>query len=579
MSTRTPVEIARSVVATTLVGLAGAGFAVVFRLALHHGMVLLLGDSNVLTGFRGLGTGWRLAFPAVGGLLAGSVALLASQRVDGHGMAEILAALVLGRGELSLRAITWKALASWCAIVTGGSIGREGPIVQFGAGAGSLVGSRFGFPARQVRTLVAAGTAAGFAAAYNTPFAAILFVLEVFTGAVALDVVVPVAGASVIATYLTRLAVGRGPLYGARAFQLASDRELLAYIALGVLAGALGAGFMTGLKQVEQLFKKALPGRPVRAAVGGAIVGLLAVRLPEVTGNGYEAIQLILDGAASGLFLLVLLVAKTLATTSSVASGSPGGVFTPSLFLGAALGGLVGGVAPTLLGLPPGSSHAGAYALVGMGAMIASTTRAPLMGALLVFELSGDYAIVLPLLLATGSAALTSRRLRPHSIYAEEVRQRGLTWTGSMGEHLARTVQASDLMRPPQLVRSDLLLSHALELLEKAPGRSLYLASTPPRSLTWPQALQAAPTTPELTVADVATPAAFIHPSTLLPEMSERLAHPGVEELAVGRASNEGTLLGVVSREAVLEAYEREVLGREPSAEQIGESGRPLGRP
>ncbi len=407
MKPRSPAEIARSVLATTLVAVAGAGFAVAFRLALHHGMELLLHDANVLVAFRALTPGWRVAFPAIGGLLAGSIALLAAQRVDGHGMAEILSSLVLGRGELSLRAIGWKALASWCAIVTGGSIGREGPIVQFGAGAGSLVGTRLNLPARQVRILVAAGTAAGFAAAYNTPFAAILFVLEVFIGALALDVVAPVAGAAVIATYLTRLAVGRGPLYGARAFQMASDRELLAYVGLGLLAGCVGAGFMTGLQWTERVLRRALPGRPLRAAVGGALVGLLAVRLPEVTGNGYEAIQLILDGAASGSFLLVLLLAKILATTSSVASGSPGGVFTPALFLGAALGGVLGGVVPSLLGLPAEMAHTGAYALVGMGAMIASTTRAPVMGALLVFELSGDYAIVLPLLLATGTAALT----------------------------------------------------------------------------------------------------------------------------------------------------------------------------
>jgi len=255
----------------------------------------------------------------------------------------------------------------------------------------------------------------------------VLFVVEVVTGVIALDLVLPVIIAVPIATALTRLAIGGGPIYGQRTFSMNSNAELALYASLGLLAGLAGPLFMVLLVRGEALFAKLTMPRPARAALGGALVGTIAILLPEVTGNGYETINLIL-GQQLGIGLLTLILfAKAIATTASVSSGSPGGVFTPSLLIGAALGGIVGHLV-LRFGPPASAGAVAAYALVGMAAMIAATTHAPLMATVLVFELSGDYAIVLPLLTACAIATVLSRRVHRESIYTEELRRRGSQW-------------------------------------------------------------------------------------------------------------------------------------------------------
>jgi CIC family chloride channel protein len=276
-----------------------------------------------------------------------------------------------------------------------------------------------------VRALVAAGAGAGFAAAYNTPLAAVLFVLEVVVGVVVLETVVPVLIATVVASALTRAAVGEGPIYGVRAFHSSSPLELLAFAGLGVFA-ALGAqAFMSLLSLGERVFRHPRLQPPWHSAAGGLLAGCVVAVLPEVAGNGYEPLNALLDGAFTLELTVLLLLGKSLATTASVSSGSPGGVFTPTLMLGGGLGVVYAG-ALTALGTNLGP--AGGYALVGMAAATAATTHAPLMAAVMVFELSGDYAIVLPLVLATALATFTSRRLRRDSIYTAELRQRGVAW-------------------------------------------------------------------------------------------------------------------------------------------------------
>jgi len=369
----------------------------------------------------------RVVLPAVGAGLAGLLGDIVARLKGGHGVGEVMEAVALGKRRISLRLTTLKALGSWLAIISGGSVGREGPLIQFGGGLGSALGRLFRLRERQIRGLIAAGAAAGFAAAYNTPIAAVLFVVEVVSGVTALDIVLPAIIATPIATALTRLAIGGGPIYGQRSFSVRSNAELVVYAGLGLLAGGAGPLFMLLLSGGEALFNRVSSSKPARAALGGALVGTMAIFWPQVTGNGYEAINLMLGEQLSIGLVLLLLFAKALATTASVSSGSPGGVFTPSLFLGAALGGALGHV---VLRLSPLSSPGAiaAYSLVGMAAMIAATTHAPIMATVLVFELSGDYAIVLPLLTACAIATLVSRWLHRESIYTEELRRRGTRW-------------------------------------------------------------------------------------------------------------------------------------------------------
>ncbi|HYQ44079.1 MAG TPA: chloride channel protein [Polyangiaceae bacterium] len=409
------------------VAMGAAAFAVLFRHTIAWVFAHGYGASDVLSAFQSLPWYARVAVPTIGAALAGFSGAIGAKLKGGHGVGEVMEAVALGKGQISLRLTLLKALGSWLAIVSGGSVGREGPLIQFGGGFGGTLGRLFRLRERQIRALIAAGAGAGFAAAYNTPIAAVLFVVEVVTGVIALDLVLPVIIAVPIATALTRLAIGGGPIYGQRSFSMNSNAELMLYAALGLLAGVTGPAFMVLLKRGELLFSRLTLHRPARAALGGALVGLIAIALPQVTGNGYEAINLILGQQLTLSVLVVLFFAKAVATTASVSSGSPGGVFTPSLLLGAALGGIVGHWVVRFG--PAGSSGAiAAYALVGMAAVVAATTHAPLMATVLVFELSGDYAIVLPLLTACAIATVLSRRVHRESIYTEELRRRGSQW-------------------------------------------------------------------------------------------------------------------------------------------------------
>jgi chloride channel protein, CIC family len=423
MSSRSPHELLRIAVALFVVALGAAAFAMAFRAGLQLVYGGLFHAHDVLEVFTRLPWAARLGLPALGGLLAGSVGRIAARRGDVPGLGDVMEAAVVGGNRISLRATLWKALGSWLAIATGNSVGREGPLIQFGGSLASRVAAVARIDGSPSRALVAAGTAAGFAAAYNTPFAAVLFVVEIFTGVVALESLAVILVAVTVSTALVRATVGGGPIYGQRAFSIASPYELVAYAALGVLAALFAHAFMRLLAGAERLFQKLATRQPWRAALGGLLVGVLALAVPEVAGNGYEPLNFVLDERYAMGLLLLFVLTKSVATTTSVSAGIPGGVFTPTLFVGGCLGVLWAHVLGSWFGA---SAAAGSFALVGMAAAIAATTHAPLMAAVLVFELSGDYAVVLPLVLATAIASLVSRAIGVDSIYAAELRRHGV---------------------------------------------------------------------------------------------------------------------------------------------------------
>jgi len=424
-ATDAPVWTWRLVLGVVLVAVLAGVFAIGFRSALAFLTQQASSTSDVVAAMRRAPIWARLVLPATGGLIAGGIGLLLERGKEAQGVGDVMEAVVLGRVRLSMRVTLLKSLASFAAIVSGGSLGREGPLIQFGGAAGNFVGDRLRLAPERIRLLIAAGAAAGFAAAYNTPFAAVLFVLEVVTGVVVLDAILPALGATVLAVVLTRMTIGEGPIYGQRGFQLQAPWELVAFGGLGLLT-ALGAqGFMRLLTFGDWCFRRPALKLPWRSAIGGALAGSVVAVLPEVAGNGYEPLNALLDGQLTMPFVALLLLGKCVATTASVSSGSPGGIFTPTLLVGGALGHLFAqglSFCGCLIG------PCGGYALVGMAAATAATTHAPLMAAVMVFELSGDYAIALPLILATAVSTLLSRRLRKESVYTAELRERGVGW-------------------------------------------------------------------------------------------------------------------------------------------------------
>lgn len=422
-----------------VVSFGAAAFSLALRSSLSAVAWLVAGASDIVAAMHLLPFGLRVGLPVVGGLLAGLTAVLAARGAGSQGVGDVMEAIILGRVRLSMRVTLLKSLGSWFAIATGGSVGREGPLIQFGGALGSFAAERLGLDEKSMKLLIAAGAAAGFAAAYNTPLAAILFVLEVVTGVFVLDAIVPSLIAAAIATALTRVVAGDEPLYGHRTFALSAPPDLVAYALLGVVCALTARAFMRLLALGEDLFHRESLPLPWRAGLGGLITGLIVAMVPEVAGNGYEPLKAVLDGRFAASFLVLLFVTKALATTSSVASGSPGGVFTPSMLMGGCIGSLYGHAVVGLLGASLGS--VGSYALVGMAAAVAASTHAPLMAAVLAFEVSGDYAVVLPLAVATAVAAAVSRGMDAESIYTAELKEKGLAWDVTLegGRNVRRT--------------------------------------------------------------------------------------------------------------------------------------------
>src|SRR5438477_970865 len=410
-------------VGLVLVAIGATSFAIAFRASLSWFYRAVYDADSVVTAIAGLPPWLRLVVPCVAAASAGTIARVRS--VPAQGVSNVMEAVALGRVQLSLRATASRVLSSWAALAGGMSIGREGPLIEFGGAMGAALGRALAVSLTHTRILVAAGTAAGFAAAYNTPFAAVLFVLETIVGIAAPELLLPAMVSTIIATATTRAIAGAGPIYGQRSFSLESYLELLSFALLGVAAALVAWGFKRVLAGFENWFERHPVSQPMRATIGGAIVGAIAIVLPDVAGNGYEPLNVMLDRPMMVGAVGLLLVAKVVATSGSVASGVPGGVFTPMLLAGAALGTTWARLMAAVSAAPP---TAGSYALVGMAATTAASIHAPLTAAVMIFELSGDYPIVLPLLVATVVSLSTSRSLGSESVYEAELRRRGLGW-------------------------------------------------------------------------------------------------------------------------------------------------------
>ncbi len=399
-------------------GVLGALAALVFREGVDLIHRLLTGNSEgIVDSFRELEPWQRLAVPAVGGLMAGLVLLFGKRLHRGESSTDYMEAILIGSGELPVRASLVKSTAAMFSIASGGSIGREGPLVQLAAVAASWLGRWRKLSAPQLRLLVACGAASGIASAYNAPIAGSFFVAEIILGSIAMESLGPLAISAVAATLTMRTLSDAHTVYQVPAFTLHSLWEIGPFLLLGVLAGLLAPWFLRSLRAAERLFAATSLPVPVRLLLGGLAVGGLAVWVPEVCGNGYSTVVDILNGKMVWTALVLVLVCKWAATAASFGSGAPGGVFTPVLFVGAALGYLFGyGVHEVW---PQGAADPRAFALVGMGALLAAASHAPVMAIIMLFEMTLSYDIIMPLMLCCVVAYYTARGLEDHSLYSE----------------------------------------------------------------------------------------------------------------------------------------------------------------
>ena len=401
-----------------LVGIVGALVALAFREGVDFLHLLLTGrDEAMVATFADLEWWQRLAVPAVGGLMAGLVLLFGRRLHKGESSTDYMEAILIGSGEIPVKSSLVKSTAAMFSIASGGSIGREGPMVQLASVAASWLGRWRQLSAPQLRLLVACGAASGIASAYNAPIAGSFFVAEIILGSIAMESLGPLAVSAVAATLTIRTVSETHTLYSVPAFTLHSLWEIGPFLVLGVLAGSVAPWFLRSLRRAEALFAATALPLPARLMLGGLVVGALAVWVPEVCGNGYSVVLAILNGGLAWKVLVLVLVCKWLATAASFGSGAPGGVFTPTLFVGAALGYLFGyGVHAVW---PEGAADPRAFALVGMGALLAAASHAPVMAIILLFEMTLSYDIIMPLMLCSVVAYYTARGIENQSLYSE----------------------------------------------------------------------------------------------------------------------------------------------------------------
>jgi CIC family chloride channel protein len=419
------------------------------------------------------GAPWRrLLFPVAGSLGVGYLLYRYFPNARGSGVPQTKAALFAREGRITLRTILGKFFCTSATLASGIPLGREGPSVQVGAGIGSVLGRLLGLSNEQIKKLIPVGAAAAIAAAFNTPLAAVLFALEEIVG----DLHAPVIGAVVLASatswVVLRMLLGNNPLFKVPQYQLVHPAEFAVYAVLGVAGGLVSVAFTKLLLGMRAHFLR-FPQNTVwfQPAAGGLLVGLMGWFVPQTLGVGYGFVGEALNGRMAFQLMLLLVVLKLFAVTTSYASGNAGGIFGPSLFIGAMLGGTVGTLAHHLL--PAYTATPGAYALVGMGAVFAGIVRAPMTSVLMIFEMTQDYAVIVPLMIANLVSLFIASRFQHEPIYEALAVQDGIHLPTAEGRKrygqrkVTRVMQATN-----QLLPAEMKVREALEQIRSSEFRT-----------------------------------------------------------------------------------------------------------
>ena len=393
---------------TILIAVFAGLAAVLFTLAIKGTTYVLFGVSPSVLRY--------ILVPTLMSLVTGFLLAKYFPQARGSGVPQTEAAYHLNQGDIPGRVAFGKFLTGALCIGSGHSMGREGPSVQIGGGIASTIGKWFNLSPERAKSLVPVAAAAALAAAFNTPVAAVIFALEEIIGDMNAALVGSTVVASVAAVIVERSILGNSPIFQVPQYHLVSPSELIAYAVLGVVGGIVSLAFSKGLLWLRGLFKR-MPARTriIQPAMGGLVIGIVIIFVPQVMGVGYEYVNQALNGGLLLKTLALLCVVKLAATIISYASGNAGGIFAPSLYLGAMLGGAIGTVMHRFAPFPTGD--AGAYALVGMGTLFAGIIRTPMTSVFMIFELTQDYQVFVPLMIANMISFAISKRYQPVSLY------------------------------------------------------------------------------------------------------------------------------------------------------------------
>ena len=523
------------------------------------------------------GTAYVVIIPVLGGLLVGPLIYFFAREAKGHGVPEVMEAVALRGGRIRPVVAIVKSLASAISIGSGGSVGREGPIVQIGSALGSTLGQKMGLSEGRIRNLVACGAAGGIAATFNAPIAGVVFALEIILGEFSVKYFSSVVVSAVTASVIGRAVFGDIPAFAIPfEYGIHSIWEFAFYPLLGILAALVGAFFVRFLYWSEDVFEswKAIP-EWVQPAIGGGLLGLLALlyprltgitwtRMPQIYNVGYDIIESALANQLTLSVVLVLLVLKMIATSLTIGSGGSGGVFAPGLFMGAMFGAAFEMVLKTLF--PNLLAPAGAYALVGMGAFFAATAHAPLTAVLILFELTGDYKIILPLMLTVVIATVVAQKLlNGESIYSLKLTRRGVHLQRGRDVDVLQGVLVNEVMSHKfNTVTIDIKLKELTAIFNRS--RSHGLAVLDDRGKLWgmvtvgdlERAVNNGVPLSSTTVEEIATQHKNLlkaYPDENIGEALNRMSRRGYGRLPVVSRGDEKHLIGLVQRRDIIEAY------------------------
>ena len=549
------------------VGLAGGFGAVGFRYLIDFFQNLAYGSSEELLQVV-LALPWYLKVwvPAAGGLVVGPLVYFFAREAKGHGVPEVMEAVALKGGVIRKRVVVVKSLASAISISTGGSVGREGPIVQIGSAIGSTLGQMLKVSQDRMRTLVGCGAAAGIAATFNAPIAGSMFALEVILGDFGLATFSPIVISSVVATAVSRAFLGDIPAFIVPVYELVSVWEFPIYMGLGLFCAVVGVTFTRVLYRVEDLFDNFQFPEYLKGIIGGSILGVTGLFFPEILGVGYGGIDLALMQKLAWWVLLLLIVIKILATSITIGSGGSGGIFAPSLFLGAMAGGFFGAVVhqwfPTVTASP------GAYSIVGMGALVSATTHGPLSAMLILFEMTGNYKIILPLMLSCILATIFAGILKKDSIYTLKLARRGVNIREGKEVNVLKSMFVKDVMnRRVETISESSALVEMTDLISKSKFNSFPVLNSQNKLVgilsfndyseaIFDEDLRDLVVAKDLASENVVTVLADDDLYTAL----EKISRKDFSTMPVVSPDDPAEMVGIVTRRDIIGAYEKAVL-------------------
>jgi CIC family chloride channel protein len=549
-----------------LVGLAAGGGAVVFRKlisAFNWVFFNRLGDA-----LSALGDQRVILLPILGGLLVGPIVVYLAREAKGHGVPEVMLAMETHGGRIRPRVAAVEIVASAICIGSGGSVGREGPIVQIGSSVGSTIGQLLRLSEENIRLLVAAGAAGGISATFNAPIAGVFFALEVILRRFNLRNFSVVVLSSVVADALAHTFLGDNPAFTIPPYALESNLELPLYALLGLFAALVGLSFIVVLYKTEDIFEALHMPEAVKPAIGGIGVGLLGLWFVDLFGVGYgsgpsaNAMTSALTGERTLEVLIALAGLKILATSLTLGSGGSGGVFAPSLFMGAMLGAAFGNVAHNLF--PNITAPSGAYGLVGMAAVFAASARAPFTAILVLFEMTRNYSIILPLMMAVAVSTVVSQLITRETIYTLKLRRRGVEVEEGREAPVLRTITVGQAMaRNFDVVSADTTVAELLEGVSADGQPRAFPVLDHDRKLVGiltPSDIERVlgKDLSTLTVQDIAAKnPVTIFPDQTLEEAVRRLSTQGLRQLPVVSRHDPSVLLGLLRHSDVINASGR----------------------